>query len=339
MKKFLALLLALAMVMCLFAGCGDTNAPADDTNTPADDTATPADDTTSTDDNSQYTIGYACGDMGLLFDNMLFEAAEKKANELGVKFVGMDAQHDNVMQIDQVNGMIAQGIDGLAINLVTTDAAAAVSKACEEAGVPVVYCNMFPWGDAVEENIPEYDYYVGSVEDDAGRLQANYLLELVGDQEVGVCIMQGVLGSSGALGRTAGNHEILDPVETVTILDEQTGNWLRDEATTLAENWITAHGDKLNVILCNNDEMALGCVNACKAAGRDDIIIMGVDATPDGLAAVKAGDMAATVLQDATNQAGHSVENALKLAKGESVPKVDWIPFVLVTPEDVDQYM
>ncbi len=337
MKKFLALLLALAMVMCLFAGCGDTNAPADDTNTPADDTATPSDDGAG--DNSDITIGYSAGDLNLVFDTMLYDAAEAKCKELGVTFVGQDAQHDNMMQVDQVNALIAQGIDGLCTNLVTTDTAPAISEACANAGIPCVYINMFPWGDAVEENIPDGSYYVGSVEEDAGRIQANHLLELIGDKEVGVCILEGVLGSSGALGRTNGNHEILDAAPNVTILDEQTGNWLREEGLTMTQNWITAHGDKLNVILANNDEMALGAYNACVEAGREDIIIMGVDANPDGLAAVKAGQMAATVLQDATNQAGVGVEQCLKLIKGEEVSKVEWIPFVLVLAEDVDQYM
>ena len=339
MKKFLALLLALAMVMCLFAGCGSTaSAPADDTSAPADDTSAPADDTSAPAD-SDITIAYSAGDLNLAFDNLLYEAAKKRCEEIGVNFVGQDAQADNMMQVDQVNALIAQGVDGIVANLVTTDTAASLTQACADAGVPLVYCNMFPWGDAVEENIPDGCYYVGSVEEDAGTLQAELLLDLIGDQEVGVCILEGVLGSSGALGRTNGNHKILDEASNVTILDEQTGDWLREEGMTMSQNWITAYGDKLNVILANNDEMALGAVSACKEAGRDDIIIMGVDATTDGLTAVKNGEMAATVLQDATNQAGTSVDVCYSLIKGESVEKVNWIPFVLVTPDDVDSYL
>lgn len=337
MKKFLALLLALAMVMCLFAGCGDTNAPADDANTPADDTATPSDDGAG--DNSDITIAYSAGDLNLAFDNLLMEKAKARCDEIGVNFVSQDAQADNMMQIDQINALIAQGVDGIVVNLVTTDSAPTISQACNDAGVPLVYCNMFPWGEAKDENVPEGEHYVGSVEDDAGRLQGERLLELIGDQEVGVCILMGPHGSSGALGRTNGNHEVLDNAANVTILDEQTAEWLREEAMTMSQNWITAHGDKLNVILANNDEMALGAVSACKEAGRDDIIIMGVDATNDGLTGVKNGEMAATVLQDATNQAGTSVDVCLSLIKGEDVERITWIPFVLVTPDDVDSYL
>lgn len=285
------------------------------------------------------TIAYSAGDLNLAFDNLLYEAAEAKCNELGIKFVGQDAQADNMMQVDQVNGLIAQGVDGIVVNSVTTDTEQTITNACKEAGVALVYCNMFPWGDAKDENIPDGCYYVGSDEEEAGRLQGELLLELLGGKEAGVAILEGPFGSSGQLGRTNGNHAVLDEADNITILAEETGEWLRENGYTITQNWISAYGDKLNVVLANNDEMALGAVKACKEAGRDDIIIMGVDATTDGLTAVKNGEMAATVLQDADSQAGVSVEQAYKLATEGSADKVKWIDFVLVTPDDVDDYL
>lgn len=334
MKKVLVILLTLAMVLFLFAGCASNDSATKDDSAKTDDSATAED--SAKKDSSDITICYSAGDLNIVFDNLLYKAAEEKCQELGVNFTGTDAQADNMMQIDQINAAIQKGVDGIVVNLVTTDAEPAITKACNDANIPVVYCNMYPWGNA---DIPEGSYYVGSREEDAGRFQAEYLSELIGDQEVGVCILEGVLGSSGALGRTNGNHEILDTMENVTILDEQTGDWLRDEGLTMTQNWLTAYGDELNVILANNDEMALGAWNACKEAGRTDIIIMGVDANADGLASVKAGEMKATVLQDADNQAGTAIDQCFKLITEGEAETVIWVPFVLINDTNIEEYL
>jgi inositol transport system substrate-binding protein len=108
---------------------------------------------------------------------------------------------------------------------------------------------------------------------------------------------------------------------------------------SLTENWLTAHGDNLTAILANNDNMAIGALQALEAAGRDDVIVMGVDAIPDAVTLVKDGKLDATVLQDAKGQGATGVEVADKAIKGEAPEAVTWIDFVLVSPENVDQYL
>jgi inositol transport system substrate-binding protein len=105
-------------------------------------------------------------------------------------------------------------------------------------------------------------------------------------------------------------------------------------------NWISS-GVKFDAVVSNNDEMAIGAIQALKAAGVDmkKVIVGGVDATQDALAAMKAGDLDVTVFQNAAAQGSGSVDTALKLAKGEKVETLVWVPFELVTPDNMDKYL
>jgi inositol transport system substrate-binding protein len=105
-------------------------------------------------------------------------------------------------------------------------------------------------------------------------------------------------------------------------------------------NWISA-GVKFDAVVSNNDEMAIGAIQALKAAKVDmkTMIVGGVDATQDALAAMQAGDLDVTVFQDAAGQGQGAVEAAVKLAKGESVQQKTWVPFQLVTPANISNFL
>jgi inositol transport system substrate-binding protein len=124
-----------------------------------------------------------------------------------------------------------------------------------------------------------------------------------------------------------------------TIADEQSAAWTRTNAMDLTTNWITA-GQPIDVVFANNDEMAIGAIQALKAAGvsMDDVIVVGIDATQDGLAAMAAGDLDATVFQNAKGQSASAVDTAVSLVRGESVKKNVWVPFELVTPKNMADY-
>ena len=126
----------------------------------------------------------------------------------------------------------------------------------------------------------------------------------------------------------------------LTIVDEQTANWSRDQAQTLMTNWISA-GKPYDAVIANNDEMAIGAIQALKAAGVDmkTMIVGGVDATQDALAAMQAGDLDATVFQDAAGQGKGALEAAINLAAGKAVEQKVYIPFQLVTPENVGNFL
>lgn len=315
MKKILAVMLVLVLALGMLTACGggaDTEAPADDA----------------------VTIGFAQCNLNDTFQTYVTDAAKAKAEELGYTMEVQDAQEDVVKQQDQVNTMIEQGFDVIMVVPVDTSAMGPITDAVTAAGIPLVYVNRNPFGT---ENPPEGVYYVGSQEIVAGQLQGKYLVELMGETG-GVGILMGILSNEGAVKRTEGNKEVLSQYAGIEILAEETGEWQSDKAMAITENWLTAYGDKLNAILANNDGMAIGAVQALATAGREDVIVLGVDAIPDAVQMVADGTLDATVLQDAVGQGAGGVDVAAKVMNGETPDPISWIDFVLVTPENVADF-
>jgi len=310
MKKILAIMLVLVLALGMVACGGGTEEPTD-----------------------MVKVGYSCNNFNDTFQTYIVDAAKAAAEEAGYTLDVQDAQEDVIKQQDQVKAMIEQGVAALIVVPVDTSAMGPITEAASAAEIPLVYVNRNPFG---EGEIPANVYYVGSQEIDAGKFQAEYLISALPDGG-GVGILQGILSNEGALKRTEGNEVTLAGTN-FTILAKETGNWQRDQGLTLTENWLTAYGDGLNAILANNDEMALGAVQALQAAGRTDVIVMGVDAIPDAKTAVADGTLAATVLQDAEGQGGGAVGVVASVLAGETVDPVTWVPFVLITPENIADF-
>lgn len=258
--------------------------------------------------------------------------AYAKAHAADVEITFTDAKEDMAKQLDQVENFIVQKKDAIIIVPVDTSATAPMTKNIVGKGIKAVYVNRNPG------NLPDGAYYVGSEEIVAGRLQMEFLGEKLKGKG-NVAILMGKLDNEGALKRTAGNEEVQkNKYPDIKILDKQTGLWQRNEGLAKTEDWLNRFGKDLNAILANNDDMALGAIQALKDKKRTDIIVVGVDATPDALTSVSKGELAATVFQDAAGQGGGGVEVAMKAAKGEKLQKETWIPFKLVTPENLSQF-
>jgi inositol transport system substrate-binding protein len=154
--------------------------------------------------------------------------------------------------------------------------------------------------------------------------------------------MMGELSNQAAVQRTKDFHDVIgmDMCKFITIVDEQTANWSRDEAQNLMTNWLSS-GESFDAVFSNNDEMAIGAIQAMKASGAsmEEVIVTGVDATQDALASMQAGDLDVTVFQNAAGQGAGALDAALKLAKGEAVDQKVYIPFELVTPANIDNYL
>jgi len=313
MKKILILMLALVLALGTFTACGGA------AEEPAEEGV---------------TIGFASSNLNDTGQTFIADAATAYATENDITIDVQDAQEDVVKQQDQVNALIAKGVDALVVVPVDTSAMGAITDAATAAGIPLVYVNRNPFGEATP---PEGVYYIGSKEVVAGELQGDALIKLMGETG-GVAILMGKLDNEAAVKRTEGNKNVLSKVPGITILAEETGNWQRDQGMSLTENWLTAYGDKLNAILANNDEMALGAVQALQAAGRTDIMVLGVDAIPDAKTAVADGTLAGTVLQDLAGQGKTGMEIAFKVINGETPEQVTWIDFVSVTPENVAEF-
>ena len=155
--------------------------------------------------------------------------------------------------------------------------------------------------------------------------------------------MQGELSNQAAVQRTQNYTDVVNEglcAVKVNVIDQQTANWSRDQAQSLMTNWLST-GAAFDGVLANNDEMALGAIQAMKAAGIDmgSVIVSGVDATQDALASMQAGELDITVFQNAAAQGGGALDAAVKLAAGEAVDQKVYIPFELVTPANIDGYL
>ena len=261
----------------------------------------------------------------------------------GVDIQVEDAQNDVAKQLDQINNFIASGVDAIIVNPVDTSATQAMSDAAAAAGVPLVYVNRQPVN---VDTLPDNQAFVASDERESGTLETKEVCRLLseaGKTEANIYVMMGELSNQAAVQRTADIHDVMASGEcgvTLNILQEQTANWSRDEAQDLMTNWLST-GEPFDAVISNNDEMAIGAIQAMKAAGISmaDVIVGGVDATQDALAAMQAGDLDATVFQDAAGQGAGALDAALKLSKGEAVDTKVYIPFQLVTPANIDQFL
>jgi inositol transport system substrate-binding protein len=284
------------------------------------------------------TIGVA---MSLFDDNWLTglrTSMEDYGKTLdGVKIVTEDGQGDIAKQQSQVDNFIASGVDAIVIMLVDADSGAAISKTAAAAGVPLIFVNNAP---SNVDSLPDKQAFVGSNEEQAGTLETQTICKMLGGKGKAV-IMQGQLGTTGQRGRTKATHDVLASPECkgIEVVEEQTANWMRTPALDLMSNWLSA-GLEFDAVIANNDEMALGAIQSLKAAGRsmDSVAIGGVDATADALQALEAGDLDVTVFQNAVGQGKGAIDAALKIVKGEAIEKKNYIPFELVTKENLAQY-
>lgn len=259
----------------------------------------------------------------------------------GVDLQVEDATDDIGKQIDQVRNFVASGVDAIIVNIVDTSAGAAVTEAAGD--VPLVFVNREP--DNVD-GLPETQAFVASNEIESGTLEAFQICRnLRAAGKAGGAsgyLMNGQLSNQAAVQRSKDVHDVIgmDMCSFMTLIDEQTANWSRDEAQSLMTNWLSS-GEEFDFVIANNDEMAIGAIQAMKAAGIDmaEVEVGGVDATQDALVAMQAGELDVTVFQDAFGQGAGSVDTALALAAGEDVDQKVYIPFKLVTPENIDDFL
>lgn len=288
---------------------------------------------------AQTRIGVAMTSFDNPFLTILLNGIKDEAAQAGdVELSLEDAQLDVARQLNQVQNFVANGMDAIIVNAVDGDSTAAITRTAAEAGVPLVYVNHPP--AELDAGMPAGTVFVGSNELDSGTMEAEAVCKLLGGKGRAVILM-GPLANHAALVRTKDVEDVFARSDcAITIVDKQTANWNRVEAQDLVTSWLTA-GTEFDAVVANNDEMAIGAAQALKAAGvsMQDVVIAGIDATPDGLAAMQAGDIDVTVFQNATRQGEEAVKAAAAMAAGQPVEGALWVPFELVTPEGMAAYL
>ncbi len=277
------------------------------------------------------------------FLTVLRNGIQAQADAAGLSVQIEDAQDDVAKQLDQINNFIASGVSSIIVNPVDTSATQAMTDAAAAAGVPLVYVNRQPIN---VDTLPDNQAFVASNETESsskGVTEQCRLWAEAGKTEVSVYVMQGQLSNQAAVQRTQNIYDVVDSgncAVKITVIDQQTANWSRDEAQNLMTNWLST-GAAFDGVIANNDEMALGALQAIKAAGIDmgSVLVSGVDATQDALASMQAGELDITVFQNAAAQGGGALDAAVRLAAGEAVEQKVFVPFELVTPANVADYL
>jgi inositol transport system substrate-binding protein len=259
------------------------------------------------------------------------------SNHPDVELTIVDASNDTAKQVGQVENFLAQGMDGVVILPVDTAATGPMTKAVVKAGKPLVYVNRKP------SNLPKGVVYCGSNSIEAGIMNMEELGKAMGDKG-NVVILMGELSNEAAIGRTDGIKKVVkEKYPNIKIVREQSGNWKREQGKTIMENWL-ASGQEINGVASNNDEMALGALQAIKASGKlGKIPVGGTDGSHDALESMDKNELNNTVFQDPVGQGEEAINAAYLLVKKESNPKVVdgniWIPYQKITKENYKSFM
>ena len=352
MKKLLALAVAGTMAVSL-AACGSSASSA-----PASSEAASSEAATSAAESAAESVAETAegGKVGVCiykFDDAFMTTYRNKLQEIlegkGYEVTIVDGNNDQAKQNEQINTFITQGVDALIINPVMTSAADQIISTVKDADVPTVLINREPTADQMSA----YDklVYVGCDAAQSGTFQGELILDtenggdINGDGKVSYIMIQGDPENIDAQLRTEYSVKALEDAGVeVEQLDLQRGDWDRNKGQEIAQNDLAKYGDQIEVVFCNNDDMAIGALQAIQAAGRTvnkDIYLVGVDALDAALNEVANGNMTGTVLNDANGQATKAVECMEELLGGKTYAAGEqsvYVDYVKVTPDNVKDF-
>ena len=274
-----------------------------------------------------------------------------ETDDVKYEVIPADGKNDMAEQTNQVRNFITQQVDVIILNLVQTSSADAVIEEIVNAGIPLVLINREPLGENGDEsyegilNNPTV-CYVGADARQSGTFQGEMVAELENhgdinnDGKISYIMIEGDPENIDAQYRTVYSVKALtDAGYEVECLDDQVGNWAQAKGQELCANALNIYGDKVEVVFCNNDAMALGASTAIIAKDRkvgEDIYLLGVDALEEAVQLVKEGEMTGTVLNDHIGQSHTAVDVAVKLLNGEDIDNYYWVDYVMVNKAYVD---
>lgn len=356
-KKLLATLVAAAMVMSLVA-CGGgsdsssgstpaTDEPAEETTepeAPAEETTepeAPAETAAGGDLNGdgKIIVGYIAKNMTDPFHGPLNAAAQERLDSLVAdgtidEWTGiLDGNTDPAKQVDLAQDCINYPCDYVILLPCESTASDPALTSMVDAGIGVVVVNS-----ATDSTDALAMSFAGSDDVFAGELMGKYVLEQVPDGGV-FLHCQGVIGNSAQIQRGEGIANTIEQDANWEKAADVPCDWDGGRAVNAVNDYLGQYGDELKAVICDNDDMSSAAQNACNSAGREDIVCIGVDGNQGPLQMVKEGTLGATVLQDGVGQVNAGIDAIVAAVKGETVEKKIMVDFVLVTSENVDQYL
>ena len=351
MRKLVTYLILIVFVISVaLAGCGSSS------NTTS--TSSSQQNTANTSEKKLPVIGVAI----YKFDDTFMTSVRDniaKAAEGKAKVDIVDSQNSQPVQNDKVDLFITKKVDALIINPVDRTAAGTIIDKVKQANIPVVFINREPLPD----DMKKWDkvYYVGAKAEQSGTLQGEIMADYwkshpeADKNHDGVMQYVMLMGEPGHQDAELRTKYSIEAVKEAGIkvqeLAKDTAMWDRVKAQDKMAAFLAAYGDKIEAVFANNDDMALGAIEALKAAGYFKngkyIPVVGVDATVPGIQALKEGTLLGTVLNDAKNQAKAAFMLAYVLAQGQTPTKENigyditdgkyvWIPYVKITLDNIN---
>ncbi|MBK0418367.1 substrate-binding domain-containing protein [Leucobacter sp. CSA1] len=276
------------------------------------------------------TVGVTVYDMSS-FITQGKEGMEAYAADNGIELQWNSASGDVSTQASQMEQYVNAGVDAIIIVPVQADSLGPQVEAAKAAEIPVIAVNTALSGTEVDASVQPDDVA-------AGEQEAQMMVDELGG-EGNVVVLQGPLGSSPELDRGEGIDNVLAENPGMTVLAKDTANWKRDEAVNKMKNWISGFGDEIDGVISQNDDMALGAIQALREAGMTDIPVVGIDGIEDGLKAVEAGEMIGTSLQHGTVELATGLAVAAKVVRGEEVDTEPVYVMPAITADNVEEAM
>ena len=262
---------------------------------------------------------------------------EEYLKDMGYSVTIVDGKNDQNTQTEQINTFLQQGVDVLIINPVQTTSAQTIVDTISPSGTPIVFINREP-EKAVLDSYAGKCCYVGADARQSGTYQGELILEtenqgdINGDGKITYIMCKGEYSIKA----------LTDAGKEVECLYEYLDNWDQTTAQQDVANALSQYGDKIEVVFCNNDAMALGALQSIQQANRTvgkDIYLVGVDALAEAVQDVLDGNMTGTVLNDDVGQATAAAEAAKLYVEGSAVEQYYWVDYVKVTKDNASEYV
>ncbi len=297
--------------------------------------------------------------LSTIVQNLEQQAKERETAERKLNLNIADGRGSQAAQNEQIERFLKQGYDVICVNIVDRTAAAVLIDKARAADVPLIFFNREP----VEEDLMRWEkvFYVGSDAEQSGLLQGGIvrdawkadrgLIDRNGDGRLQYVMLEGEPGHQDTLLRTENSIKALTkawvPVEK---LANDSANWQRGQAHTRMTQWLKQIGQQIEVVFANNDDMALGAIDACLEAGMTEEqlpFIVGVDATPPALEAIAEGTLKGTVRNDASAQAAAMLDLACALSFGEGLSGIEGLKngkyirmeYISVIPDNLEEFL
>lgn len=272
---------------------------------------------------AEITVGLSVSTLSNPFFVSLEEGVNTLATENGTQVISVDAQDDSAKQSNDVDDLIQQGVDVLLINPVDSAAITPAVEAANSAGIPVIMVDR-------ATDAGEYVTLVASDNVAGGEMAAQYIVDQVGEN-ASTLQLEGVPGASATNERGEGFMNVAET--SLNVLDSQTANFDRAEGLTVMENMLQGNSD-VKAVFAQNDEMALGAIEAIKGAGlSNQITVVSFDGTEGGIKAVEDGSLAATIAQQPDEMGRLALQAAYDFYAGQEIPEKIDSPLELVTKD------